>query len=226
MRKKAVFISMAVVACVLCLGVGIAYAADAMGGNDFFLAGGFFQSARNETSLNTSSGGTIVAKYNGEAITAATVAYQKNMNILRNDEAAAKNDTDIEIINNIIESMILYEEAVRQGFAATEEEVDALMQNAARAYEIPEGKEMLDAFCKGAGITIEEYFEIYREQLPRTIARQKLKDEIGRQYCEEHGLEFTKTNPPAEMVEAQRAYVADLFEKNKDKIEYFIDSNA
>jgi 2-oxoglutarate dehydrogenase complex dehydrogenase (E1) component-like enzyme len=82
---------------------------------------------------------------------------------------------------------------------------------------------MIDSFLEGAGISFDEYMDLVREQVPRNIARQKLIDAIGRQYCEEHGLEFTKINPPAEMVAAQKAYIEQLFEQNKDKIEYFID---
>ena len=36
-------------------------------------------------------------------------------------------------------------------------------------------------------------------------------------------MEFTKINPPAEMVAAQEAFIQKLFEENKHKIEYFIE---
>lgn len=226
MRKKAVVACIIILVCVFCVGSVIVYATASEGSNDFFLAGLFFKSSQNKESAGINSNVRIVAKYNGTAITADTVEYQKNMNILRDNESTDQNDTDLEIINNIIKSMILLEEAERRGLTATEAEVEALLQNARDAYATPEGKEILDSFCDGAGITIDEYFTIYRDQLPKTIARQKLRDEIGRQYCQEHGLEFTKVNPPAEMVAAQEAFIENLFEQNKDKIEYFLNDTV
>ena len=188
-----------------------------------FLAGEYLKSAT-ESNPDEVQGGQkkIAAIYNGQEILMSVVQYQRNMNIMRDGEAAQGYESDFDIVNRIVESMILVEEAERQGLAATEDEIEEMVDMARRSYEIPEGKEMLDAYCEGAGISIEEYFELIREQAPRTIARQKLKDAFGKEYCEKHGLEFTKVNPPEEMVEAENDYISDLFEKHKNEIEYFI----
>lgn len=220
MRKKIVFVCVMIVVCVACISLGAVFAAQ--NDSNYFLAGQFFNSARDEASIGTNSNATIVAKYNGEPITATTVEYQKSLNILRSAEVAEKYDTDIEVINSIIENMMILEEAKRLGLAATQAEIDALIQNTVKVYSIPEGKIMMDDYCEGAGITINEYYQLLREQAPDMIAKQKLIDAIGKQYCDENNIEFTKFNPPAEMVEAQEAFVAELFEQNKDKIEYFI----
>ena len=149
------------------------------------------------------------------------VDYEKNISGLG---ITLKAKTDLDIVNGIAKNLILYEEAVRLGFSATEAEVEALIENAKLAYTIPEGKKIADDFCKGAGITFEEYLDIYRKQLPQSIARQKLIDAVGKKYCEANGLEFTKVNPPKEMLDAQEAYKCELFDKHRDKIEYFIDN--
>lgn len=57
----------------------------------------------------------------------------------------------------------------------------------------------------------------------RAIARQKLLDAFGQEYCEENGLTFTKVNPPAEMVEAREAYVDELMTKAAGEITYYTD---
>lgn len=44
-----------------------------------------------------------------------------------------------------LQNMVLYEEAIRLGYAATQSEVDALVENSKQAYATPEGKEMMDA---------------------------------------------------------------------------------
>ena len=171
----------------------------------------------------TPAGQKTLAKYDGIPITATSVEYNKNMNIMHDEESAADRDTDYEIINKIVESMILLEEAQRLGLSATEAEIEGMVSSAIKAYSLPQGKEMIDPFLEGAGITFEEYIVLLEEQAPRVIARQKLLDMVGRQYCEANGLEFTKLNPPEAMVAAQEDYVAKLFEKNKHKIEYFIE---
>ena len=165
----------------------------------------------------------IVASYNGHDITMEVVEHHRKMNVYRSEEEAKKYDTDIQIVNRIIESILLLEEAERLGLAATEAEIEELVANTTGVYAMPEGKEMIDAYCEGAGITVEEYFELQREQAPRVIARQKLKDAVGKQYCEENGLTFTKVNPPKEMIQAQDAYTQELFEKHKKDIVYYIE---
>ena len=85
----------------------------------------------------------------------------------------------------------------------------------------PEGKEMMDQYCEEVNLTIDEYFKYLGEQAPRTIARQKLLDAVGKEYCEEHGLTFTKVNPPKEMIDARDAYVAELFAQAQGNIIYY-----
>ena len=124
-------------------------------------------------------------------------------------------------MNSILTNMVLFEEAKRQGYGATQAEIDEMVDNAKLAYSLPDGNKILTQYCDGAGITPEEYFDLLEKQAPRTIARQKFIDSIGKAYCEEHGLTFTKVNPPKELTDAQDAYVADLFEQAKDEIVYY-----
>lgn len=188
----------------------------------FFQAGQFLKDAlgNKENGLQNTN---VLAKYDGTPITADIVQHHKNMNILRSAEIASEMDTDYEIIHKIIESMILLEEANRRGLSATESEIEAMVNGAIEAYSLPSGKEIIDPFLEGAGITFEEYLTMLREQAPRVIARQKLIDAVGKEYCEKNNLEFTKMNPPAALVAAQDAFIAELFEQNKHKIEYYID---
>lgn len=166
---------------------------------------------------------SIVASYNGHDITIEVVEHHRKMNVYRSEEAAKEYDTDIQIVNRIIESILLLEEAERLGLSATDAEIEEMVANTTGVYAMPEGKERIDAYCEGAGITVDKYFELLREQVPRVIARQKLKDAVGKQYCEENGLTFTKVNPPKEMIQAQDAYIQELFEKHKKDIVYYIE---
>ena len=118
---------------------------------------------------------------------------------------------------------MLVEEAEKLGLSATNSEIEEMVNAAKLSYEIPEGKELLDQYCKGAEISIEEYYEILRAQAPSTIARQKLKDYIGKEYCIKNGIKFTKVNPSPDMVEAVDQYIQKLFDSNKKHITYYID---
>lgn len=126
-----------------------------------------------------------------------------------------------ESLTEILQNMVLYEEAIRLGYAATQSEVDALVENSKQAYATPEGKEMMNQYCEEVNLTIDEYFKYLGEQAPRTIARQKLLDAVGKEYCEDHGLNFTKVNPPKEMIDARDAYVAELFAQAQGDIIYY-----
>lgn len=163
----------------------------------------------------------LLAEYHGEKVYQADVErYQQNVDAISSGGAADLPTTE-EALNEILRSMVLLEEAQRLGYEATQAEIDAMVENAELSYAIPEGKEMIDQYCQKVGITAEEYFALLEEQAPRNIARQKLLNAVGEAYCEEHGLTYTRVNPPAEMLEAREAYVADLFAKAQDEITYY-----
>ena len=189
MRKKTIVVCLIICLSMLLVVTGVASAVSK--DDRFHLAGLFFNSANDNKLRDT----TIVASYNGQDITTNTVDYQRKMNIFRSEEAAKEYDTDIQIVNRIIESMLILEEAERLGFAATDAEIEEMV----------------------------EYFELQREQAPRVIARQKLMDAVGKQYCDENGLTFTKVNPPKEMLQAQEAYIEKLFAEHKADIVYYIE---
>lgn len=217
MGKKAIIVCL-----VACLSVLFAVSGMASATNKddaFRLAGLYFNSAHDNKARDT----TIIASYNGHNITADIIEYQRKMNVIRSTETAKEYNTDIDVANRIIENIIIEEEAEKMGLTATDTEIEEMVANAIRAYSIPEGKAAMDAYCEGAGITLDKYLELLREQAPRVIARQKLKDAVGKQYCEENGLTFTKVNPPKEMLQAQDAYIEELFEKHKADIAYYIE---
>lgn len=87
-------------------------------------------------------------------------------------------------------------------------------------YENWGGTEDIDEYCAYMEITVEEYFDTLAELLPRTLSRQNLKDAVGREYYEAHGIEFTKMNQPAEIQTYVQNYIDDLFLSHADEIVY------
>lgn len=213
---KKVTLAVCVLLAAVILGVG-AYAVFG-GGSEMFSAG----KARREALEQRDKNPDIVAEFHGHEIDRSAVEYSRQMTAMLTEEEAKKYNTDRDIIERIVENIALVEEAEKRGLAATEEEIEEMVNATKTAYEMPEGKEMLDEYCQGMGITIEEYYEIIREQAPRTIARQKLKDAVRREYCEEHGIEFTKINPPAELKEAEEKFINDLLKAARKDIKFYI----
>lgn len=81
----------------------------------------------------------------------------------------------------------MLDEAERLGLSVTQTEVDAEFTAQRKNYEdFLEVRTYIDAYCKTAGITLEEYYAAIQEQLPRVILRQKLRNELGQEYCAEH----------------------------------------
>lgn len=133
--------------------------------------------------------------------------------------------SDLEIVNTIIHGFIQKEEAMKRGLMPSETELDAFVNSVKEIYATPEGKEMMDTFLETAEMTIDEYIEILTDAAPAILAKQNLRKEIGMEYCQEHGLEYTNINAPQEMLDAIDAYIDGLFESHKDEIEYFFDVN-
>lgn len=217
MMKKIVSICVVVIAIVV---LGVMVSADSYK-SLFEQAGEAYrewQSSDNGISTHSNNNNDIVAIYKDNEITKARVEYEKEVTALF-DPAGEPLD-DESAIQRIITNIIITEEAERLGLTATQDEIDDMVNMTKEAYELPSGKEMLDEYFNAIGITSEEYFEIVQEQAPNMIARQKLKDAIGMEYCEENNIEFTKINQPEELKAAVNAYINDLFEKEQDNIIY------
>ena len=71
------------------------------------------------------------------------------------------------------------------------------------------------------GITTEQYFDTVAEQLPRVMLRQRLRDTLGQEYCQQHRLEFTKVNPPEQMTEYVDQYLDGLLQAHRSEIKYY-----
>ena len=174
-------------------------------------------------------GGEVLARYGAHEITRSAVDnYLRQMDYLIGDTAdgGRSREGDREIIDSMLKGTILYEEAVARGCAATQEEADEAMEAIKTSYyENWGGTEDVDEYCAYMEITVEEYFDTLAELLPRTLSRQNLKDAVGREYCEAHGIEFTKTNQPAEIQTYVQNYIDDLFLSHADEIVYDISVN-
>lgn len=161
----------------------------------------------------------VVAEYKGQPILASQLAQWRESYRL----TGAQPPSDQELLRQLVENLVLEEEAKRRGLAATQDEIDDMVQSVKDSYELPDGKEILDNYCKNAGITIEEYFDRIREVSPSILARRKLETALGEEYCQEHGLEYTTVNPPKELTEAVEQAIEELAQAQADEIHYYLE---
>lgn len=164
----------------------------------------------------------VVAAYGETELRRSLVdAVKKNMQAL----SGAKAVSDKEAADQLLLNLIMLDEAKRRGLSVTQEQVDAEFEGQKKNYEsYPEVQQYIDDYCAQAGITLDAYYDAVRDQLPRTMLRQLLRDELGREYCQTHGLEFTKVNPPEEMTKYVQTYLDGLLDTYRKDITYYIDA--
>ncbi len=204
MKKRSRLILVLVVVAVL-----LAAGAVAASQSEWFSRGAALREAR-----EAADGSALLAEYHGHEVTRAVVDYRKKM---------GETGSDREIVNTVLRGYMMVEEAEVRGLAATQEEIDEMVEAPRRAYESGEMGEnnALDEYCAGLGITIEEYFAQLREQAPENLAHAKLRDALAREYCEEHGLEYRLGAQPDEVNAAVEAALNALFEAHKAEIVYY-----
>lgn len=162
----------------------------------------------------------LAATYDGTPILMSTVAYHQAMSVYESGNDGTEPFSNREVIDRLALNLMLLDEAANRGLSATQTEIDEMVQNMRDAYATSSGKTMLDSYCEGAGISIEDYFDQIRDQAPTAIARQKLSEAVRREYCEANGLSFDKDGTSQAASDAERSFEDALFQQNQDKIVY------
>lgn len=163
----------------------------------------------------------VVATFKDKQITQSAVDYEKRgMTVVEGKTAV----TDEQAINKLLRNAVMLDEAARLGLSVTQEEIDYELSGQHKNYEeYEEVREIVNDFCENAGITLEQYYTLLEERLPHMILRQKLRDTLGQEYCEQHGLEFSKVNPPQEMLDYVDNYLNGLLDTYRADITYYGD---
>ena len=162
----------------------------------------------------------VLAKYKDTEITRSLVDHWKE--VKRQLGGGAVSDKDM--VDEILVNTIMLDEAESRGLSVTQEEIDAMLQSQHDNYDaFEEIRTIIDDYCKEQDMTTEQYFAVLEEQILRSILRQKLRDALGEEYCAEHGLTFTKVNPPQEMTDYVDAYLDGLLDTYSAYITYNID---
>ena len=167
-----------------------------------------------------SSKDPVLATYKDTEITRSLVDHWKEVK----RQFGGAEVSDKEAVDELLINNIMLDEAETRGLSVSQEEIDAMLQSQHDNYEnYEEIRAIIDDYCKEQDLTTEQYFAVLEEQVPRSILRQKLRDALGEEYCAEHGLTFTKVNPPQEMTDYVDAYLDGLLDTYSAYITYNID---
>lgn len=180
------------------------------------LAGLFSGCAEKEADVQEAD--PVAATYGETQIRQSLVDYEKqNLQAMNGNQTV----TDREAAEQLLLNLAMLDEAEQLGLSVTQEEVDAAFAVQKQNYEnSDEVRQYIDDWCEQTGVTLDDYFRAVQEQLSRVMLRQKLRDALGEAYCNEHGLTFTKVNPPAEMESYVQDYLDGLLKKYSSKITY------
>lgn len=180
------------------------------------LAGLFSGCAEKEAAVQEAD--PFAATYGKTQIRQSLVDYEKqNLQAMNGNQTV----TNREAAEQLLLHLAMLDEAEQLGLSVTQEEVDAAFAVQKQNYETnDEVRQYIDDWCEQTGVTADDYFRAVQEQLSRVMLRQKLRDALGEAYCKEHGLTFTKVNPPAEMESYVQDYLDGLLKKYSSKITY------
>ena len=161
----------------------------------------------------------VIAAFKGTEIRQSRIDCEKQIMTVMEGRTTAG---DAQALNRRLRNLAMLEEAERRGLTVTQEEVNYELNGQRQLYADEEGvREMLDDYCENAGITIEQHFSMQEELMPHYILRQKLRDALGQEYCAQHGLEFTRVNPPQEMLDYLSRYLEGLPDTSRADITYY-----
>lgn len=171
---------------------------------------------------------TVVAEYNGFKVTQAMIDTQRSAAGLAGDDvqsdANMKDDSDKAIIDRIITGQMLTDEAEARGVAATQEEMDENLATLKGAYEqYDDVKKMIDDYCKGAGISIDEYWKQVYDQSYGRISRTNLKIALCKEYCSELGYtgDYEDKMQTEEFENRYNKYKSSLLSSHSADIQYY-----
>lgn len=149
MQKK--FIPFVTVVTLLFIGLGI-YVSASRSRTPMQMMGDAYATASSKTNA------PVVATFKDKQITQSVVDYEKqNMAVMNGNTSVS----DKQALDHLLQNIAMLDEAERMGLSVTQDEVDYELSGQRKNYdEYEEVREIVDSFCKSAGITTEEYYSM------------------------------------------------------------------
>ncbi len=210
MKKLPKFVTVAAIVVVLLETVVIGNAVS----NNFLLGELFSKNAKQQDN-------NVVAEFKGVKITSTDIEREMKINKLLN---SSEKKSEADILNDLILKQVYLAEAENLGLVATPEEVETFLAEQKKSYEEnAEAASTIDEYCKGANITLEEYWKDLEERAPRVITRNKVYNKFSNEYCEKNGLDqygLQTEETYAKFKAEYKKYQESLLEKYKEYIVY------
>ena len=164
----------------------------------------------------------VLATYKERNVTAGMVTYWQEVEVMTysaDGTIHTEKPSKKEVVDRVLRSLILLDEAEQAGLTATDEQVNAaIAEQKSIAEEYPEIREQLDEYWEAAGMTEETYWTLLQQSFYEELTIANLQAILMTEY-EEAGM--TEEEAKA----AYEAYKNGLIETHQDQITYYLDAS-
>lgn len=164
----------------------------------------------------------VLATYKERNVTAGMVTYWQEVEVMTysaDGTIHTEKPSKKEVVDRVLRSLILLDEAEQAGLTATDEQVNAaIAEQKSIAEEYPEIREQLEEYWEAAGMTEETYWTLLQQLFYEELTIANLQAILMTEY-EEAGM--TEEEAKA----AYEAYKNGLIETHQDQITYYLDAS-
>ena len=164
----------------------------------------------------------VLATYKERNVTAGMVTYWQEVEVMTysaDGTIHTEKPSKKEVVDRVLRSLILLDEAEQAGLTATDEQVNAaIAEQKSIAEEYPEIREQLEDYWEAAGMTEETYWTLLQQSFYEELTIANLQAILMTEY-EEAGM--TEEEAKA----AYEAYKNGLIETHQDQITYYLDAS-
>ena len=164
----------------------------------------------------------VLATYKERNVTAGMVTYWQEVEVMTysaDGTIHTEKPSKKEVVDRVLRSLILLDEAEQAGLTATDEQVNAaIAEQKSIAEEYPEIREQLEEYWEAAGMTEETYWTLLQQSFYEELTIANLQAILMTEY-EEAGM--TEEEEKA----AYEAYKNGLIETHQDQITYYLDAS-
>ena len=164
----------------------------------------------------------VLATCKERNVTAGMVTYWQEVEVMTysaDGTIHTEKPTKKEVVDRVLRSLILLDEAEQAGLTATDEQVNAaIAEQKSIAEEYPEIREQLEEYWEAAGMTEETYWTLLQQSFYEELTIANLQAILMTEY-EEAGM--TEEEAKA----AYEAYKNGLIETHQDQITYYLDAS-
>ena len=164
----------------------------------------------------------VLATYKERNVTAGMVTYWQEVEVMTysaDGTIHTEKPSKKEVVDRVLRSLILLDEAEQAGLTATDEQVNAaIAEQKSIAEEYPEIREHLEEYWEADVMTEESYWTLLQQSFYEELTVANLQAILMTEY-EEAGM--TEEEAKA----AYEAYKNGLIETHQDQITYYLDAS-